>query len=162
IGTIRLLQTALEHGTQLVFSSTGGAIYGECERPAPEEATRRPMAPYGVSKLAGEEYLAMFNRLYGTRHVSLHYSNVHGPRPAPASSRGASSTRVEPSTSSAGGRGGLWRTVCARPGIGFRLGEGAGPGGPNQVRPVELSLPQPQPWRTATVVASAVAAFELV
>ena len=69
LGTVNLLQAAREHDTQVVFSSTGGAIYGECERPATEDAPRRPLAPYGTSKLAGEEYLATYNRLHGTRHV---------------------------------------------------------------------------------------------
>jgi UDP-glucose 4-epimerase len=82
-GTIRVLEAARSHGTQVVFSSTGGAIYGECDGPAPEDAPRRPIAPYGVSKLAGEEYLAAYNRLYGTRHVSLRYGNVYGPRQDP-------------------------------------------------------------------------------
>jgi len=58
-------------------------MYGECERPAPESAPTRPLAPYGASKLAGEEYLSMFNRLHGTRHVSLRYGNVYGPRQDP-------------------------------------------------------------------------------
>ena len=83
LGTINLLQAALEHGTKVVFSSTGGAIYGECERPAPEDAPRLPIAPYGTAKLAAEEYLATFNRLYGTKHVSLRYGNVYGPRQDP-------------------------------------------------------------------------------
>ena len=83
LGTVNLLQAALEHGTQIVFSSTGGAIYGECNGPAPEDAPRRPIAPYGTSKLAAEEYLATFNRLYGTGHVSLRYGNVYGPRQDP-------------------------------------------------------------------------------
>jgi UDP-glucose 4-epimerase len=83
LGTVNVLQAGLEHGTQVVFSSTGGAMYGECERPAPESAPTRPLAPYGASKLAGEEYLSMFNRLHGTRHVSLRYGNVYGPRQDP-------------------------------------------------------------------------------
>ena len=83
LGTVNLLQAALEHGTQIVFSSTGGAIYGECEGPAPEDAPRRPIAPYGASKLAAEEYLATYNRLYETSHVSLRYGNVYGPRQDP-------------------------------------------------------------------------------
>ncbi len=83
IGTIRVLEAARRHGTQVVFSSTGGAIYGECERPAPESAPREPLAPYGASKLAGEEYLATYNRLYGTSHVALRYGNVYGPRQDP-------------------------------------------------------------------------------
>jgi len=83
LGTIEVLEAAREHETQVVFSSTGGAIYGECDEPAPETSERRPLAPYGVSKLAGEEYLAAFNRLYGTRHVALRYGNVYGPRQDP-------------------------------------------------------------------------------
>jgi UDP-glucose 4-epimerase len=83
LGTVRILEAARRHDAQLVFSSTGGAIYGECERPAPESAPRRPLAPYGTSKLAGEEYLATWNRLYGTRHVSLRLGNVYGPRQEP-------------------------------------------------------------------------------
>jgi UDP-glucose 4-epimerase len=83
LGTINLLQAALEHGTQIVFSSTGGAIYGECDGPASEDAPRLPISPYGTSKLAAEEYLATYNRLYGSRHVSLRYGNVYGPRQDP-------------------------------------------------------------------------------
>ncbi|MDX6506407.1 MAG: UDP-glucose 4-epimerase [Gaiellaceae bacterium] len=83
LGTIAVLEAARGTDTQLVFSSTGGAIYGECDGPAPEDSERRPLAPYGVSKLAGEEYLAAYNRLYGARHVSLRYANVYGPRQDP-------------------------------------------------------------------------------
>jgi UDP-glucose 4-epimerase len=83
LGTIAVLEAARGLGAQVVFSSTGGAIYGECEAPAPEGSMRRPLAPYGVSKLAGEEYLAAYNRLYGARHVSLRYANVYGPRQDP-------------------------------------------------------------------------------
>jgi UDP-glucose 4-epimerase len=80
IGTVRVLEAARRHGTKVVFSSTGGAIYGECDGPAPEDAPRLPLAPYGTSKLAAEEYLAMYNRLYGSSHVSLRFGNVYGPR----------------------------------------------------------------------------------
>jgi len=80
LGTIRVLETARTHGTKIVFSSTGGAIYGECDGPAPEDAGRRPLAPYGTAKLAAEEYLQTYNRLYGTSHVVLRYANVYGPR----------------------------------------------------------------------------------
>jgi UDP-glucose 4-epimerase len=83
VGTVRILEAAREHGAQIVFSSTGGAIYGECEDPAREDKPREPLAPYGASKLAGEEYLATYNRLYGARHVSLRYGNVYGPRQDP-------------------------------------------------------------------------------
>jgi UDP-glucose 4-epimerase len=83
LGTLRILEAARRHGSRLVFASTGGAIYGECDGPAPETAERRPLAPYGTSKLCGEEYLATWNRLYGTRHVSLRFGNVYGPRQEP-------------------------------------------------------------------------------
>ena len=68
---------------EIVFSSTGGAMYGECSEPATEDKKPEPLAPYGTSKLAGEEYLATYNRLYGTRHVSLRLGNVYGPRQDP-------------------------------------------------------------------------------
>jgi UDP-glucose 4-epimerase len=83
LGTLRILEAARRHGAKLVFSSTGGAIYGECDGPAPETAERRPLAPYGTSKLCGEEYLATWNRLYGAGHVSLRFGNVYGPRQEP-------------------------------------------------------------------------------
>jgi UDP-glucose 4-epimerase len=83
VGTLHVLDAARAHGTKVVFSSTGGAIYGECEGPAAEDHPRAPLAPYGVSKLSAEEYIAAFNRLYGTSHVALRYGNVYGPRQDP-------------------------------------------------------------------------------
>ena len=80
VGTLNVLEAARPHGAQVVFSSTGGAIYGECERPAREDDERRPLSPYGTAKLAAEEYLATWNRLHGTRHVALRFANVYGPR----------------------------------------------------------------------------------
>jgi len=80
LGTLRVLEAARRHDAAVVFSSTGGAIYGECAEPAGERAERLPLSPYGTSKLAGEEYLATWNRLHGTRHVALRFANVYGPR----------------------------------------------------------------------------------
>jgi len=80
VGTLNVLEAVRPHAAQLVFSSTGGAIYGECERPAREDDARKPVSPYGTSKLAAEEYLATWNRLHGTRHVALRFANVYGPR----------------------------------------------------------------------------------
>ena len=75
-----MLEAARAHGAQVVFSSTGGAIYGECTRPAREDDPREPASPYGTSKLAAEEYLATWNRLYDSGHVVLRFANVYGPR----------------------------------------------------------------------------------
>jgi UDP-glucose 4-epimerase len=83
IGTVNVLEAARAHDAQVVFTSTGGAIYGECDEPALEEDARLPVSPYGTSKLAGEEYLATWNRLYGSSHVALRLGNVYGPRQDP-------------------------------------------------------------------------------
>jgi UDP-glucose 4-epimerase len=83
LGTVGVLEAARAQGAQVVFSSTGGAIYGECERPAGEDSALQPISPYGTSKLAAEEYLRTYNRLYGTQHVALRYANVYGPRQDP-------------------------------------------------------------------------------
>ena len=80
IGTVRVLEAARTAGARVVFTSSGGAIYGECERPAREDDALQPLSPYGASKLAGEEYLATWNRLYGTAHVACRLANVYGPR----------------------------------------------------------------------------------
>ncbi len=83
LGTINVLEAARKHNARVIFASTGGAIYGECTRPAREDDPRQPLSPYGAAKLAGEEYLAMFSRLYGAQHVALRFSNVYGPRQNP-------------------------------------------------------------------------------
>ena len=83
LGTVRILESARKHGAQVVFSSTGGAIYGECTTSAPEDSPCEPLSPYGTAKLAAEEYLRTYNRLYGTRHIALRYGNVYGPRQDP-------------------------------------------------------------------------------
>ena len=83
LGTVRILEAARRHEAKIVFASSGGAAYGECDGPAPESAPLRPLAPYGTSKVCGEEYLATWNRLYGTEHVALRLGNVYGPRQMP-------------------------------------------------------------------------------
>src|SRR6478735_4663821 len=83
LGTINVLEAARDAGARVVFASTGGAIYGECTRPAVEEDPCRPLAQYGASKLAGEGYLGTYARLYDTPHVALRLGNVYGPRQDP-------------------------------------------------------------------------------
>ncbi|CAB4710881.1 MAG: NAD-dependent epimerase/dehydratase family protein [Actinobacteria bacterium] len=80
VGTIAILEAARHAGAQVIFSSTGGAIYGECDGPATEQATLRPMSPYGVAKLCGEQYLTAWNRIHGTNNIVLRFGNVFGPR----------------------------------------------------------------------------------
>ena len=83
LGTVRILEMARRHGAQVVFASTGGAIYGECTEAAREDSPCAPLSPYGTAKLAAEEYIRSYNRLYETRHIALRYGNVYGPRQDP-------------------------------------------------------------------------------
>ncbi len=90
LGTMNVLQQAVRHGTRkVVFSSSGGAIYGEQETyPAPESHTTNPLSPYGISKLCSEHYLSYFQRISGIQVVSLRYANVYGPRQDPEGEAG--------------------------------------------------------------------------
>lgn len=85
LGFINLLEAARRVGTQrFIFSSTGGAIYGEQEYfPADEKHPKNPASPYGLTKFVGEEYLKLYERLYGIHHVILRYANIYGPRQNP-------------------------------------------------------------------------------
>jgi UDP-glucose 4-epimerase len=84
-GTINVLALALETGvSRFVYSSTGGALYGETDViPSPEDSPIKPLAPYGMSKFAGEGYVDLFGRLHGLSTVTLRYANVYGPRQDP-------------------------------------------------------------------------------
>ena len=85
LGTLNLLTAAVKAGVnQFIFSSTGGAIYGEQDiYPAPEDHPTRPVSPYGVSKLAGERYLFYFHDQEGLDVTCLRYANVYGERQNP-------------------------------------------------------------------------------
>lgn len=84
-GLLNLLEAARESGVQrVVFVSSGGVVYGEPEhRPTPESSPKLPESPYGVTKLAGEQYLYYYHRVHGLEYVALRYSNVYGPRQDP-------------------------------------------------------------------------------
>ncbi|HET9155960.1 MAG TPA: NAD-dependent epimerase/dehydratase family protein [Myxococcaceae bacterium] len=84
-GFLNLLEAARKSGLRkVVFSSTGGAIYGDQDvYPAPETHPTRPVSPYGVSKASGELYLGYYRAQYGLQSVALRYANVYGPRQNP-------------------------------------------------------------------------------
>lgn len=90
LGTVNLLEHAVKHGVRKVsFASSGGAVYGEQEVfPAGESHRTDPMSPYGISKLAGEKYLAYYTNTTGLRHVVLRFGNVYGPRQEPEGEAG--------------------------------------------------------------------------
>ena len=87
-GTINVLEaarnTAPAHPARVVFSSTGGAIYGDTDvLPTPETVEPLPMAAYGQSKFCAERYLGLYARLYGLSTIALRFGNVYGPRQDP-------------------------------------------------------------------------------
>ena len=86
LGSLNLLEAvrAGGHATRVVFSSTGGAIYGDfVPIPSVENMPKDPESPYGIAKLSVELYLAYFGRVHGVDTVALRYSNVYGPRQDP-------------------------------------------------------------------------------
>ena len=82
LGMINLLEAAHSAGVRrIIYSSTGGAIYGDTDQiPTPEVHPLRPLSPYGCSKLCGEHYLTTWHRLYGLEYLIWRYGNVYGPR----------------------------------------------------------------------------------
>jgi UDP-glucose 4-epimerase len=85
VGGLNIFESARKHRVKkIIFSSTGGALYGEQDYfPADEEHPTRPLSPYGISKLCTEKYLFFYKAVYGINHVVLRYANVYGPRQNP-------------------------------------------------------------------------------
>lgn len=85
VGSLRLFEAARRGGVgQIVFASTGGAIYGEQDVfPADEEHPTRPLSPYGAAKQSVERYLYFYNQVYGLDVTCLRYANVYGERQNP-------------------------------------------------------------------------------
>jgi UDP-glucose 4-epimerase len=86
VGTLNLLEAVRQHSpaTRFVFSSTGGALYGEHTVPPNVETfPKDPESPYAIAKLSAELYLAYYARVHGLDTVALRYGNVYGPRQDP-------------------------------------------------------------------------------
>lgn len=82
VGGLNVLRACVDHSVRkVIFSSSGGAVYGEPDVvPNAEDHPVRPLAPYGASKFAFEQYLGTFERTFGLRFTALRYANVYGPR----------------------------------------------------------------------------------
>ncbi len=82
VGGLNVLRACVDNSVRkVIFSSTGGALYGEPDIvPAGEDHPVRPLSPYGTSKFAFEQYLGTFDRTFGLRFTTLRYSNIYGPR----------------------------------------------------------------------------------
>lgn len=86
LGSLHLLDACVDCGVkQVVFASTGGAIYGEVPdgTKADEDTPQLPISPYAVSKLAVEKYLVCYQLEHGLRSTVLRYANIYGPRQDP-------------------------------------------------------------------------------
>ena len=90
IGTINLLLAAGKiRVKKFIFSSTGGAIYGQPDKiPADENTPAIPLSPYGLSKLLGEECIKFYAKHYGFDYLIFRYPNVYGPRQNPKGEAG--------------------------------------------------------------------------
>lgn len=85
-GTLNVLEAARRAGVRRVVYASSSSVYGDrAELPKREDQPPAPVSPYGVSKVAGEQYAAVWTRLYGVETVGLRYFNVFGPRQDPAS-----------------------------------------------------------------------------
>jgi len=84
-GIIRLLILCNKYSVKkFIFSSTGGAIYGDADMvPTGEDYVPEPASPYAIAKLSREKYIRFFYSQYGLRYTILRYSNVYGPRQIP-------------------------------------------------------------------------------
>ncbi len=90
LNAINLLELAIKYKTRhFIFSSTGGAIYGDAdEMPTSENYKEMPVSPYGCAKLAIEKYLNYYHKVHNLKYTALRYANVYGPRQNPEGEAG--------------------------------------------------------------------------
>lgn len=80
-GTLNLLEYSIKHKIKKFVHASTGSVYGEPKIfPSDEDHPLAPVSYYGVSKLAGERYVSVFNKLYGLDTTILRYFHVYGPR----------------------------------------------------------------------------------
>jgi UDP-glucose 4-epimerase len=86
VGTLNLMEAlrAAGSGARVVFTSTGGALYGDFNTPPNFETfTKDPESPYAIGKLSAEYYLAYYGRIHNMDSASVRFANVYGPRQDP-------------------------------------------------------------------------------
>jgi UDP-glucose 4-epimerase len=82
LGSLNILENCKNNNVKkVIFSSTGGAIYGDADIvPTPENYVEYPLSPYGIAKLSIEKYLNYYDKIFGIPFVALRFANVYGPR----------------------------------------------------------------------------------
>lgn len=80
VATAKLAKACAESGVKLFVFLSSAAVYGEpAYLPVREDHPARPISPYGLSKLAAEQVLELFNRVYGLSYLTFRLFNVYGP-----------------------------------------------------------------------------------
>jgi UDP-glucose 4-epimerase len=89
-GGIGLLECCRRYGVRrVIYSSSGGAGYGDTDViPTPEDHPTLPISPYGITKIAMEQYVSAWSGIYGISGISLRYANIYGPRQNPQGEAG--------------------------------------------------------------------------
>lgn len=82
LGGLNILENCrLTAVKKIIFTSTGGAVYGEAEEiPTPETYPAYPLSPYGIHKLTFEKYLNYYYQVFGLDYIALRLANIYGPR----------------------------------------------------------------------------------
>ncbi len=82
VGSLNVLENCRKCKIKkIIFTSTGGAIYGEAKMvPTPETYSEYPLSPYGIEKLAIDKYLNYYRQVFGLPFISLRFANIYGPR----------------------------------------------------------------------------------
>lgn len=85
MGGLNLIDICKRYDTKkIIFASSGGTVYGDQKVfPADESHPLAPISPYGVAKLATEQYLYYYYKIYGLDYIALRYANIYGPRQDP-------------------------------------------------------------------------------
>jgi nucleoside-diphosphate-sugar epimerase len=84
--TLNILVAARDAGVKrLVYAGSSSAYGDQPTLPKREDMPTKPLSPYALQKLVGEQYLALFTKLYGLDTVTTRYFNVFGPRQDPSS-----------------------------------------------------------------------------
>lgn len=86
LGTVNVFKASCDHNVKRVISASSSSVYGDQKKlPLKESMPPKPISPYALQKLVGEQFAKLFGELYKTQIICLRYFNVYGPRIDPSS-----------------------------------------------------------------------------